>query len=65
MSERTQFIVILVPTQNFVTKRSMEIISIRQIGGLTTHLLTIDNVQPEVILRRKNPPSPNLSWDFN
>ena len=30
----------------------MEIILIRQIGGPTTHLLTIDNVQPEVILRR-------------
>lgn len=37
---------------NMKTKSSLEITSIRQIGGPTTHLLTIDNVQPEVILRR-------------
>ena len=37
---------------NMITKTNFEIISIRQIGGPTTHLLTINNVQPEVILRR-------------
>ena len=37
---------------NMATESNLQIILIRQIGGPTTHLLTIDNVQPEVILRR-------------
>ena len=45
----SQWIVIAL---NMITKRSLEIILSRQIGGPTTHLLTIDNVQPEVDLRR-------------